>query len=356
MNTDDHGCTRSPAPPPKKNAGGSGARCFSVVIGVHLWFLFLAAPAIAVDPCPAPRDCAAVTVRAPANPVPIGATTVVRLALAQGAADLQPGGLDELAALTVSLSIPGLELADCSAPGADGLNPSFALLSTVAGPYRAIVQNLVCASRPSCLCPDDGQSRDEHVNLLLIGTPSGGNVPPLPNGDLLGISVRVLPGASSTVPLHVYSALDDPDGPPRPARAAWLSVADRNAVDRTLDADSDSLNVRINDAELQVGESTPATATATATATEPPTTATASTTPVRTATATATATGLPVCTGDCDRNRVVSVNELIAGVSIALGSLPLSSCPVFDCTGGGQVEVACLVAAVNNALDGCPAR
>ena len=61
-----------------------------------------------------------------------------------------------------------------------------------------------------------------------------------------------------------------------------------------------------------------------------------------------------VCVGDCDHSRDVTVNELIAGVSIALGTQPLSTCPAFDCAATGHVEVSCLIAGVNAALDGCP--
>jgi len=60
------------------------------------------------------------------------------------------------------------------------------------------------------------------------------------------------------------------------------------------------------------------------------------------------------CPGDCDGNGSVTVNELVTSVNIALGSLPLSACPVLDVNGDGTVEIDELVAAVNDALNGCP--
>ncbi len=59
------------------------------------------------------------------------------------------------------------------------------------------------------------------------------------------------------------------------------------------------------------------------------------------------------CGGDCDGDGRVSVQELILGVNIALGSAALDACPVFDQNGDGRVGVGELIAAVGNALDGC---
>lgn len=64
--------------------------------------------------------------------------------------------------------------------------------------------------------------------------------------------------------------------------------------------------------------------------------------------------GTAACTGDCNADGAVSVNELIVGVNIALGSATVSTCAVFDTDGSGDVTVNELIAAVNNALNGCP--
>jgi hypothetical protein len=61
------------------------------------------------------------------------------------------------------------------------------------------------------------------------------------------------------------------------------------------------------------------------------------------------------CTGDCDRSGGVTVDELVIGVTIALGNEDPSVCPAFDEDDSGSVTVDELVAAVNNALNGCPA-
>jgi len=61
------------------------------------------------------------------------------------------------------------------------------------------------------------------------------------------------------------------------------------------------------------------------------------------------------CTGDCDGNGRVTVDELVKGVNIALGTLPISACVAFDCHEDGHVTVVCLVKAVNNSLSGCGA-
>ncbi len=62
------------------------------------------------------------------------------------------------------------------------------------------------------------------------------------------------------------------------------------------------------------------------------------------------------CPGDCDDSGSVVVNELIRGVNIALGNLPLTECPAFNTNGNTTVEVNELVAAVNAALNSCPAQ
>ncbi|MDX2171027.1 MAG: hypothetical protein SF182_28415 [Deltaproteobacteria bacterium] len=67
----------------------------------------------------------------------------------------------------------------------------------------------------------------------------------------------------------------------------------------------------------------------------------------------AIAIGEVPCIGDCTGNRVVTVDEIIRGVRIVLGELPLSNCPAFD-SGGGMVTISDLIAAVNNVLRGCP--
>jgi hypothetical protein len=62
------------------------------------------------------------------------------------------------------------------------------------------------------------------------------------------------------------------------------------------------------------------------------------------------------CGGDCDASEEVTIDEIIVGVTIALGQGEVVACPAFDDDGSGRVEVTELVIAVNNALNGCPPR
>jgi hypothetical protein len=49
---------------------------------------------------------------------------------------------------------------------------------------------------------------------------------------------------------------------------------------------------------------------------------------------------------------MVKISDLITGVNIALGSLPVSACPAFE-NAEGTVDIAQLVQGVSNALNGC---
>ncbi len=61
------------------------------------------------------------------------------------------------------------------------------------------------------------------------------------------------------------------------------------------------------------------------------------------------------CTGDCSNDGQVTVDEIITGVNIGLGTAAIGSCLAFDSNADGQVTVDEIVTAVNNALSGCPA-
>ena len=54
--------------------------------------------------------------------------------------------------------------------------------------------------------------------------------------------------------------------------------------------------------------------------------------------------------GDCTGNGVVTIDELVLGVDIALGTAPVTACTAFDPQGDGIVDISALVAAVNAAL------
>ena len=63
--------------------------------------------------------------------------------------------------------------------------------------------------------------------------------------------------------------------------------------------------------------------------------------------------GAAECIGDCDAGGSITINEIVTGVGIALGSLSLDRCPRLDCNGTGRVTVDCLIGAVDAALNQC---
>jgi hypothetical protein len=80
-------------------------------------------------------------------------------------------------------------------------------------------------------------------------------------------------------------------------------------------------------------------------------------TPTDTATPTDTPTLTPTprpCTGDCNDQRVVVIENLVRMVNIAAGRSLLSSCPNADPNGDHTVSVDEILSAVHNATDGCP--
>jgi putative Ig domain-containing protein/matrixin len=66
-----------------------------------------------------------------------------------------------------------------------------------------------------------------------------------------------------------------------------------------------------------------------------------------------TATPVPGCAGDCNGNGVVSIDEILKGVNIALEAQPLGVCPLFDTNHSNNVTVDELLGAVHAALAGC---
>lgn len=60
------------------------------------------------------------------------------------------------------------------------------------------------------------------------------------------------------------------------------------------------------------------------------------------------------CAGDCDGNGVVTIEELVRLVVIALEEASVSSCPLFEELGSSLVTIDYIIRAVNAALLGCP--
>jgi len=81
-------------------------------------------------------------------------------------------------------------------------------------------------------------------------------------------------------------------------------------------------------------------------------TPTPSITPTPTPTPTPSPSPVP-CLGDCNHDGTVTVDELVGGVNMALGSSPVGTCPAFDNNEDGKVTIDELVEAVNAAINGC---
>ena len=73
--------------------------------------------------------------------------------------------------------------------------------------------------------------------------------------------------------------------------------------------------------------------------------------------ATPTATSIPApaesCVADCNGDGMVTVNELVASISVALGRAPLSACPASDRNADSSVMIGDLIDGVGGALGGC---
>jgi photosystem II stability/assembly factor-like uncharacterized protein len=59
------------------------------------------------------------------------------------------------------------------------------------------------------------------------------------------------------------------------------------------------------------------------------------------------------CGGDCNGDDRITIDELVTGVAIALGSRPLDDCPVFDADGDRMVSIDELTAALAATLESC---
>ncbi len=65
---------------------------------------------------------------------------------------------------------------------------------------------------------------------------------------------------------------------------------------------------------------------------------------------------LAQCVGDCNSDERVTVDELVLGVNVALGSANVSTCTLLDANADDRVSVNELVAAVDKSLGGCAYR
>ena len=169
-----------------------------------------------------------------------GDTVNVEISFQQGPSDGSPGGLDEIAALVLTLSLDPngvgapLLLADCT-ENANGLPNAITPDATLAD-FNIVVQNARCTGgRTHCLCPDpvSGIVPDRFVNIAIYGPARFGSTPAvttLPSGRLLTIALKIGADATGTVPLHVYNAWSDSQ---HPQSTALVSIGDDLQVDQT---------------------------------------------------------------------------------------------------------------------------
>jgi hypothetical protein len=113
-------------------------------------------------------------------------------------------------------------------------------------------------------------------------------------------------------------------------------------------SDATAIAARVRDANGNLGEERQIVLRVTG----PTPTVTPTASPSGTVTPTPTATPLP-CAGDCNRNRSVSVSELIAAVDIALRAADVSPCASADIDGNGAITIDELATAVARSLGGC---
>jgi plastocyanin len=69
----------------------------------------------------------------------------------------------------------------------------------------------------------------------------------------------------------------------------------------------------------------------------------------------AAASPVSACIGDCDLDGRTSVGEVVRGVNVALGAVPVASCALLDDDADDAIGVDELVAAVGSVIEGCRA-
>ena len=60
------------------------------------------------------------------------------------------------------------------------------------------------------------------------------------------------------------------------------------------------------------------------------------------------------CTGDCNGGKVVSADQLLTIVTIALGEAPVSACNAGNINHDNQITIDEILTSVNDAATACP--
>ncbi len=300
--------------------------------------------ALAIQACANAANCAEVKVDVgTTTTVKVGDTFDANLSFKQGPNNGQPGGIDEVAAMALSLSLgpvggstTPLTLATCTLDG-NGFPSADVIIDPSLSNFNVVIENASCANgRTHCLCPDAGQARDNFINWVIYGPnplptpgPTPIAIPTLPTGPqiLATFHLTVDPSATAGVtPLHIINQVDDSS---RPQFTAYLSVGDDQAVDVTCAPVTGQPPCSAADAVSQVA--------------------------ITQAQVVVTTPMIP-CVGDCNGDKSVTVNELIVMVNIALGTQDISACQAGDANHDGQISVNEIILGVNNSLNGCPGQ
>lgn len=310
---------------------------FAIVMGA-----LLLAPsfATALQPCEG-DNCAEVRVNG--APAPAGQNATIRVTFTQAPNDgVDDQGNDEVAAIAFSIGIPGtgdsqalgFSPAGCLDADGDGLPDAISIPNEeIRNGFRVVVENAECAagtcgcgpSRESCLCPGDGQTRQDFVNVVVFSPkelPATGpvTITKLPDSaELLRVSLRIAQGTPvGDIPIHVFA---ETDAAPvtKPQFAANLSIGDLAAIDQTADrGPADVSKVKFVDGVINVG---------------PP---------------------IEGCPGDCDTDGTVELAEVITSVNIALDNMPITACSSVDINQNNVVGIDELIGAVDKSLTNCP--
>ena len=261
-----------------------------------------------VQPCEG-EGCIEVNVSSPpaTPPIPDEGTFETTISFVQGS---EARGLNDQAAIAFTLSLPSLILANCENPTADGLTSAVSVPQAVADNFRVVIENSVCTddSKP-CLCPtNETQPRASYANVVIFGpkvlpTPGSGSVdfPLLPNGPLITLTLQNDGATTTPLTLHLYNETDNQATTPKPQFGAFLSVGDTNAVDDTVNRDTNTSNVKVTDGIVEVE------------------------------------TAVAACACDCDGNMRVTGGEITRCVNILGRLVDLDTCPAADSDKNGTV-------------------
>jgi hypothetical protein len=195
-----------------------------------------------------------------------------------------------------------------------------------------------------------------------------GTAEPLPSAVDLGavpaeLSHLVIDGADPRDMLAYSMGRGDVSGDGLPD--LLLNVMGGDGFGNALEDAGDAYVLDAVEVTRAAGREVVATRTPTLTPTPTPTplaTSTATFTPIAPPTATTTASSVATstvtptvraCAGDCDGGGVVSIDELIRAVRIALGELPAAACGAVDTDASGSADISELIAAVARSLSGC---